>query len=179
MQHQRAQVLSHYRQLIRLIRRLPADKAAAAQEEARAAMRERSGERDPLRAHDHLKELAARVSFLRMTTPRPAGEPVGSGRFVFRGGEWVEGEGEDKGARWVWRVHGGFRGQPMRPRALASCAFGCDEACRCCTSGARVERSGRSVKRAATKRCGQDAPHSGTSRDRWRCPLVLRPSAPP
>ncbi|KAI8467975.1 MAG: hypothetical protein J3K34DRAFT_394743, partial [Monoraphidium minutum] len=93
-----AQVLSHYRQLIRLIQRLPAERAAAAHEEARATLRARRGERDPERALHHLKELAARIGFLRMTTPRPAGEPVGgAGRFVFRGGEWVEGEGEGKG----------------------------------------------------------------------------------
>jgi hypothetical protein len=103
-----ARVLAHYRQLLRLIRRLPADKALVAEAEARTTIRARSGERDPEQALHHLKELAARISFLRMTTPRPPGEPVGSGRFVFRSGEWVEGEGEDKGARcaglqWVMR----------------------------------------------------------------------------
>ena len=67
---------------------------------ARAAIRERAREADPERALQHVKELAARVAFLRMTTPRPAGEPLeGAGRFVWRGGEWTDGGGESKGAR--------------------------------------------------------------------------------
>jgi hypothetical protein len=96
-----AQVFSYYRQLLRLTARLPADKAAAARSEARATIRERSGETDEARAQQHLKELAARVSFLRMTTPRPAGEPLDAGRFIYRSGKWESGEGESKGSRCV------------------------------------------------------------------------------
>ncbi|GBF89510.1 hypothetical protein Rsub_02082 [Raphidocelis subcapitata] len=98
--HQRAQVLAYYRQLLRLARRLPPERAAAAADEARAAIRARAGEPDPERALQHTKELAARVAFLRMTTPRPAGEPLeGAGRFVWRSGAWQEGGGESKGER--------------------------------------------------------------------------------
>lgn len=101
-QHHRAFVRSSYRQLLRLARRLPADKAAAARSEAAATLRERRSEADPELSLRHAKELAARVSFLRMTTPRPAGEPIGgegAGRFVLRDGEWQRGEGEGKGER--------------------------------------------------------------------------------
>ena len=97
--HHRATVLSYYRQLLRLTARLDPEKGAAARNEARDTLRARRGEADPVAAQQHAKELAARVSFLRMTTPRPAGEPLGGGRFVFRNGEWKEGEGESKGER--------------------------------------------------------------------------------
>jgi hypothetical protein len=128
MSHQRAQVLAYYRQFLRLSRRLPPDKAAAAAGEVRAAIRARAGERDPVKALDGAKELAARVAFLRMTTPRPPGEPLGSGRFVWREGKWQEGDGETKGARCVRaraRLRAGLGGCRQQPAAAVPPA-------RCC-----------------------------------------------
>jgi hypothetical protein len=113
--HQRPLVLSLYRQFLRLARRLPPERATAAAGEARATLRARAGETDPQKALDGARELAARVAFLRMTTPRPPGEPLDAGRFVWREGAWREGEGESKGTRCAG---GGVSGlQPRRCRA--------------------------------------------------------------
>jgi len=93
-------VRSAYRELLRLIAAQPSkDQAAQALAEARATLRARAGVTDPQLAQHHHKELVARVSFLRITTPRQPGTPLGGGKFVWREGELVEGEGEDKGSR--------------------------------------------------------------------------------
>lgn len=116
--HAAASVISYYRQLLRLTRRLPAEQSAAARAEAGATLRARRGEADPERALAHAKELAARVAFLRMTTPRPAGEPIGGGgKFVFRGGAWREGGGEGKGTRCAGSTGGGCLRAAWRRRS--------------------------------------------------------------
>ena len=67
---QRANVLRAYRELLDLPKRLPIDKRNASLEEARKAMRSNQSEIDPVKQTDLLKELVAKVSFLRMTTPK-------------------------------------------------------------------------------------------------------------
>lgn len=99
MQSHRHQVFSRYRELLRVIKRLPGEKAAAARREAQQTVRQRRDETDPEAQLRYLKELVARISFLRITTPRPAGEPIGGGSYVMRDGELVQGAGEEKGAR--------------------------------------------------------------------------------
>jgi hypothetical protein len=79
----RAYVLSLYRELLVLLRRLPDQTEAAARRgEARRALRERARAcaADSAEAQAHARELAARVSFLRITAPRPPGAPLGPAR---------------------------------------------------------------------------------------------------
>ena len=68
----RANVLRAYRELVDLLKRLPADRREAGLQEARASVRINAGERDALKASDMLKDLVARISFLRMATPKHA-----------------------------------------------------------------------------------------------------------
>eukprot|EP00775_Hariotina_reticulata_P010058 gene10058-10213_t len=96
---QRAQVLARYRELLQLIKRLSPDAAASARAEAQQTIRQRSKVTDPETQLLHLKELIARISFLRITTPRPVGERIGAGSYVLRDGELVSGTGEEKGNR--------------------------------------------------------------------------------
>ncbi|WIA14010.1 hypothetical protein OEZ85_002570 [Tetradesmus obliquus] len=99
MQAHKPQVLSRYRELLRLIQRLPSSKAAAARAEAQQTIRQRQHEADPEQQLQHLKELAAKIGFLRITTPRRPGEALDSGSFVLRDGQLVKGSGEQKGTR--------------------------------------------------------------------------------
>ena len=99
MQHHRQQVLSRYRELLRVIQRLPGEKAATARTEAQQTMRQHRSETDPEAQLRFLKDLVARISFLRINTPRKAGEPLGGGSYVLRNGELVAGSGEDRGTR--------------------------------------------------------------------------------
>eukprot|EP00878_Enallax_costatus_P006456 GHUV01006768.1.p1 GENE.GHUV01006768.1~~GHUV01006768.1.p1 ORF type:complete len:133 (+),score=26.11 GHUV01006768.1:211-609(+) len=99
MQPHKAQVLSRYRELLRLIHRLPSDKATAAKAEAQQTIRQRQTETDPEAQLQYLKELVARISFLRITTPRPVGEKLEGGSYVLRDGSLVKGSGEEKGTR--------------------------------------------------------------------------------
>lgn len=99
MQHHRQQVLTRYRELLRLIKRMPEQKAAAARTEAQQTVRQHKNEADPEAQLRYLKNLVARISFLRITTPRRPGEPLGGGSYVLRDGELVEGAGEEKGSR--------------------------------------------------------------------------------
>lgn len=122
------QVLSYYRQLLRLIGRLPLAQATAARDEAHRTIRARSNEADPEQALKHVKELAAKISFLRMTTPRPPGEPVDSGHFVYRDGSWVEDEGKDKGTRYA------PNGQPESLYIVEPGIY-CAAACKTCDFG--------------------------------------------
>lgn len=88
-----ASVRSAYRELLRLISRLPASQAAQQLQEARAAMRAHQLEADPGKQQDLFKQLAAKISFLRVITPRRPGQvsAIGTGRFVLRDGKLVEG----------------------------------------------------------------------------------------
>lgn len=99
MQAHKSQVLSRYRELLRLIKRLPAGKAAAAKSVAQQTIRLRQQETDPEAQLQYLKELAAKVGFLRISTPRPLGEPLEAGSYILRDGQLVKGSGEQKGAR--------------------------------------------------------------------------------
>lgn len=67
---QRANVLRVYRELVDLIKRLPAERREISLQEARASMRANIGEADAFKASEMLKDLVARVSFLRMATPK-------------------------------------------------------------------------------------------------------------
>lgn len=107
LQQHRAQVLSRYRELLRLIRRLSEpERAAAAAREARDTMRAQQHLTDPQARLDALKQLASRIGFLRITTPRPPGEGLsgGGGTFVLRDGRLVPGAGADKGSRCAVRL---------------------------------------------------------------------------
>ena len=94
-------VLAAYRELLGLVKRLPADQRAAAWAEARQALRQHAGEADQARQQDLFKQLAARISFLRVVTPRRPGEvsSIGAGHYVMRDGELVEGSGQTAGTR--------------------------------------------------------------------------------
>ena len=72
---QRPAVLAVYRELVELTRKLPAPDVAPALQEARAAVRRHAGEADPMVVSDLLKRMVARVTLLRMTTPRGAPGP--------------------------------------------------------------------------------------------------------
>ena len=92
----KANVLRTYRDLLELVHCLPAEKRAAAAKEARSRVREGAAESNAVKQSDLLKQLVARVSFLRACTPRHAWRhrairhPT---HYVFRGGELVEGQG--------------------------------------------------------------------------------------
>jgi hypothetical protein len=95
----RAHVQSLYRTLLRYIARLPSpEQRSKALTEAQTTVRERRGEQDPQARLQHVKELTARIGYLRIVTPRQPGE-VSTGVFVYRGGQLVEGSGEGKGTR--------------------------------------------------------------------------------
>lgn len=94
-----AYVLSKYRELLRLIQRLPSADVPKSLSQARSTIRERRHEQDPTKVLEYQKELAARISFLRITAPRQPGTPLEGGKYVFRNGEWVQGDGESKGSR--------------------------------------------------------------------------------
>lgn len=96
-------VLQAYRELLGLIRRLPADKRQPAWAEARQSLRQNAGEADQAKQQDQFKQLAARISFLRVVTPKRPGEAssIGAGHYVMRDGKLVEGSGETAGSRCV------------------------------------------------------------------------------
>jgi hypothetical protein len=66
MSQHRLNVMRAYRELCWLAARLPSAKRESALAEARASIRANAGETDPGRSSDQLKELWARVSFLRV-----------------------------------------------------------------------------------------------------------------
>lgn len=94
----RSNVLSKYRELLRLVSRLPADKRDKALGEARDTLRARRTESNPEKQLQHLKELSSRVGYLRIITPKQPGE-VTAGVYVVRDGKVLEGSGESKGTR--------------------------------------------------------------------------------
>lgn len=98
MSGQSVSVLSKYRELLRLISRLPDQKKTDALAEARTLIRARRAETNPEQLLQHQKELSSKIGFLRIVTPRRPGE-VGAGSFVVRDGHLVQGSGELKGAR--------------------------------------------------------------------------------
>ena len=111
LQPAKAAVLRSYRELLTLIKRLAPSAKAEALQNARSSMRQHAAEQDAARASDLHKELVAKIGFLRMTTPRRAGEPshAGAGTFVLRKGELVQADAE----RTSRQESGCWGGQPV------------------------------------------------------------------
>jgi len=99
----RTLVLRAYRELLGLIHRLPEAQRGSALAEARQSMRQHAAEADEGQQQDLLKQLAAKISFLRTITPRKPGEisAMGSSHYVMRDGKLVEGVGRTAGTRWA------------------------------------------------------------------------------
>lgn len=97
----RQNVLRAYRELLTLIKRLPGDQRQKSWQEARSAVRLHAGETDAVKQSDMLKEMVAKISFLRVITPRVPGDKsaTGAGHWVMRNGELVQGEGSTAGQR--------------------------------------------------------------------------------
>lgn len=95
------QVLARYRDLLRLIGRMRSEEQRTlAREQARTLLRSRASEHDPQAILNYQRELASRIAFLRMTTPKLPGEVAGaSGTYVLRDGQLVEGSGHTRGSR--------------------------------------------------------------------------------
>ena len=67
----RGAVLRHYRELMEVIACIPKEaERVAAREQARAAVRANKDITNPIDVSDKMKEMVAKTSFLRMTTPR-------------------------------------------------------------------------------------------------------------
>ena len=88
----RQNILRSYRELLTLLQRLPKDAHVSAAEEAKGKILAHRHESDSLKITDLHKQLVAKISFLRMTTVRRAGEKhqPASGTFVLREGDLVE-----------------------------------------------------------------------------------------
>lgn len=101
MTHRR-EILRGYKQLLRLIERLPEEREPAkSYERARAEVRRFKHETDDERLIQLKRDLATRISFLRSITPRRPGErlhPLNQ-KFVARDGQVEEGVGDSKGQR--------------------------------------------------------------------------------
>lgn len=95
------EILQAYREVLKLIRRLPREQIENALNEAKSVMRSHQLEMDPARRSDLYKQLAAKISFLRMITPRVPGDQsvLGACHYVLREGNLVEGYGENTGSR--------------------------------------------------------------------------------
>ena len=97
----RSPVISQLRALVRLLRCLPEEKKATSLAEARFLFRLRAGEKDNQKALDHQKELASKIAYLRIITPKQQSGPTSTGTYVLREGKLVEGSGEARGSRSV------------------------------------------------------------------------------
>ena len=98
----RAQVLKAYRDFVDVVRRSrPASERDAKLDEVRAAVRANVHENEESKQLDLLKQLVARVSYLRIVTPKSGRgrHTREGGTFVVRKGELVEGSGETLGMR--------------------------------------------------------------------------------
>ncbi len=96
MSTQTVSVLRTYRELLTLIRKLPQTQRDQALVEAKSAVRAHQHETDAAKVSDLLKQMAAKISYLRVITPRTPGERashIGAGHYVMRDGHLVEGEG--------------------------------------------------------------------------------------
>lgn len=112
----RSHVLSHYRELLRLIGRLPqSSERASALKEARKEMRQQSQASEEHVA-DLLRVLVSKIGYLRMITPKKSSDKgrIGVGKFVVRDGNVVEGSGASAGERVAdgslsqdeaWKMH--------------------------------------------------------------------------
>ena len=98
----RHHVLAGYREILKLIKRLPAAQQNAVYDEVRQNMRRHAQERDPASQLDLMKRLTAKISFLRTITPRKPGDKsstLGTGTYVIRDGKLVQGTGQGMGKR--------------------------------------------------------------------------------
>ena len=96
-------VRSKYKQLVKLIQRLPREQSEIALAEARTKMRNGRAETNPEKQLSGMKELAARIGYLRMVTPRLPGDVTAeAGIFVLnRDGELVESQGGESTSRYI------------------------------------------------------------------------------
>ena len=87
----RTNVLRAYRQLLQLIKRLPPSQQGKAVTQARSEAANDRNISNAVEASDKLKQLCARIGYLRTITPRQPGdaERLGSGHYVLRDGELV------------------------------------------------------------------------------------------
>lgn len=87
----RTNVLRAYRQLLHLIKRLPAEQQGKALSQARAEAAADRQVASSVEASDKLKQLYTRIGYLRTITPRRPGDAdrLGAGRYVLRDGELV------------------------------------------------------------------------------------------
>lgn len=96
----RTKVLSSYKTLLKLIQRLPAGKREGALQEARSLAQTRKSESNPETRLAYMKEMAAKIGYLRIITPRqPSDAATEAASYVMRDGKLVPGSGEDKGGR--------------------------------------------------------------------------------
>ena len=90
-------MLQKYKQLLKLIKRMPAQQVGPALQEAREKMREGSREANPEQRLSRFRDLTARVGYMRIITPRLPGEVDSeSGTFILQGGNLVRSHGEPK-----------------------------------------------------------------------------------
>ena len=93
---QRINVLRAYRECVALARTRSSAEQTTILNDVRSTIRKHK-DVSSSEASDHLKALIARVSFLRMTTPRhslPSRSRLGHSHYVFRDGELKEGRAE-------------------------------------------------------------------------------------
>ena len=99
----RQQVLSAYREVLKLIKRLPIGQQSAVYDEVHSNLRRHAQEADPAIRVDLLKRLAAKISFLRTITPRRPGDnqssTLGTGTYVMRDGQLIKSTGQGMGKR--------------------------------------------------------------------------------
>lgn len=88
-------VLHKYREVARLVQRLPAKQLASSWKELRRSFRQPLSEGESVDAR--LKAADDRLSFLRMVTPKEAAGPTTSsslgGKWVYKDGERLENQG--------------------------------------------------------------------------------------
>lgn len=95
-------VLRKYKELLRLVERLPSERnPSSSYERARAEMRRGREETDEERIVELRRQLDTRIAFLRSVTPRRPGERTQAreGTFVACRGEVVEGQAEQETGR--------------------------------------------------------------------------------
>uniref|UniRef100_A0A7R9V8K5 Uncharacterized protein n=1 Tax=Chlamydomonas euryale TaxID=1486919 RepID=A0A7R9V8K5_9CHLO len=94
----RSLLVPRLRELFRLIQRLPEAQRELALDTARSTIRGRLAETDAQVALDHQRELAAKIAYLRVVTPKTAADERSGGgsTFVMRGGKLVQGSGESR-----------------------------------------------------------------------------------
>uniref|UniRef100_A0A061QMR8 Complex 1 LYR protein n=1 Tax=Tetraselmis sp. GSL018 TaxID=582737 RepID=A0A061QMR8_9CHLO len=94
-------VLRDYREVLKLISYLPENQQREHREEIRQEIKSNKDVSDPGTALDRHRKLVAKLSYLRMITPRQAHKSTSSsaGTYVLRQGDLLEGAAESKGRR--------------------------------------------------------------------------------